>query len=565
MESNLIMLNTSFSSGVCDLSGIWQFTFVKSPISEINISDLPFDSFAAVPGCYDLLPQCKFKRGTGVYRRSVEFSGGPCELTLHGIGLRGAVYWDGNLIGEIDAPFSKRVFRFDSGSAGSHELVIAVNNEFDTSLSSLFKPNYDFYAHGGIYRKVTIAPASETFAQFLKVLPLDLEEGTVEVSVSLGGATDTLTQAELFWDSCTTPDLLKLEKGSGSAVFKVPGHKLWTPENPHLHKLTLTAGDCKVVTTFGFRKITVADGKLFLNGKLLKIAGTNRHDAHPDFGYAVPADIRLRDLLMLKAQGFNCIRGCHYPQDEEFLDMCDNLGMMVWEESLAWGNREGDLADPLFCQRQLRETERMAIKSINHPSVIMWGFLNECGSDTEPGEKLIGALAALLHRIDPSRPVTYGGNRLTRDISLHHIDIISFNTYPCWYGEGEDQYFDAACLKRHLDSLAAFASAPEYINKPVIISEIGAEALPGDHSGMRWSEEYQASLLSEVMRYVLESDRCTGTFLWQFCDIRTYITNCCQHRSGGFNHKGMVDYSRMPKLSWKVVGDTIKEYFPKEK
>jgi hypothetical protein len=158
MESNLIMLNTSFSSGVCDLSGIWQFTFVKSPISEIAVSELPFDSFAAVPGCYDLLPQCKFKRGTGVYRRNVEISG-PVELTLHGLGLRGAVYWDGNLVGEIDAPFSKRIFRFEAGAAGTHELIIAVNNEFDTAPSSLFKTNYDFYAHGGIYRKVTIAPA----------------------------------------------------------------------------------------------------------------------------------------------------------------------------------------------------------------------------------------------------------------------------------------------------------------------------------------------------------------------------------------------------------------------
>ena len=564
MESTLIMMNTTTPAGVCDLSGIWQFTFRPEALENLAPAQVEFDSYAAVPGCFDLLPQCKFKRGTGIYAREVEISG-PVELTVNGIGLKGAVYWDGVLKEEIDVPFSKRVLRFDAGEASVHKLVIAVNNMFDPQPSSLFKPNYDFYAHGGIYRKVTIAPAKPVFAEEIKLLPLDIKEGTVEVALKFSGDTSSLESAELFWDESAAPVTLKLENGAGKGTFKVPAHKIWSPEAPNLHKVTIKAGCFEKSIRFGLRSVTTSKGKLYLNGELLKIAGTNRHDAHPDFGYAVPADIRLRDLLMLKKQGFNCIRGCHYPQDEEFLDMCDTLGMMVWEESLAWGNKEADLADPLFCERQLRETKRMALKSINHPCVIMWGFLNECDSASEAGQKLISSLLKLLHETDTSRPVTYGGNRLLRDICLAYVDIISFNTYPCWYGAGEDQYFDGDCLRAHLDELANFASAPEYIEKPLIISEIGAEALPGDHSGMRWSEDYQASLLSETMRYVLESERYTGTFLWQFCDIRTYVSNTCQVRSGGFNHKGMVDYSRMPKLSWNAVGQVIKEYFSKEK
>lgn len=548
-----------FSKEYQDLSGIWEFTFTKKSLESISLADTHFDSFATVPGCFDLLPGSKFQRGTGIYRKTVTFSG-PAELTLHGIGLRGAVYWDGKLLGEIDAPFSKRTFRFDAGEGKSHELIIAVNNEFDTAPSSLFKPNYDFYAHGGIFRKVTIAQAKSIFAEYVKLLPLDIEKGTLEVSVKLGGEFEKIESAQLFFDDSETPHTLKISNGTGKAIFQVPDHKVWSPESPELHKAVLKTGDWEYASNFGFRQISIADGKLFFNGKRLKIAGTNRHDAHPDFGYAAPRSIRLQDLLMLKAQGFNCIRGCHYPQDEEFLDMCDTLGMMVWEESLGWGNKEEDLADPLFRARQLKETERMVRKSINHPCVIMWGFLNECASETPAAPGIIAPIAAMLREADPSRPITFASHRLQKDICLDLIDIISFNTYPCWYAGEPDQFFNKECLLNQLKTLAEYASAPEYRDKPLIISEIGAEAIPGNHSEMRWSEEYQAGLLSETMKFILDTDRYTGTFLWQFCDSRTYVSCASQCRTSGFNNKGMVTGGRMPKASWHAVGKVIKEY-----
>lgn len=548
------------ANSTIDLSGIWQFAFSASSLADISVTEMRFDSLAPVPGCFDLLPHCKFQRGTGIYRRTVRISG-PVELTLHGIGLRGEIYWDGVKKGDIDVPFSKRTFRFDSGAESEHELIIAVNNEFDLRPSSPFKPNYDFYAHGGIFRKVTIAPAAAVYPGAVKILPLDIEKGTVEVSLQFCGAVEKNGTAMLYWDDLAAPVTLALEKGCGRGIFQVPSPRIWSPETPELHKVRIEYGDCVYTTSFGLRKISIADGKLFLNGKRLKIAGTNRHDAHLEFGYAVPAAIRLNDLQMLKQQGFNCIRGCHYPQDEEFLDMCDALGMLVWEESLGWGNAEEDLADPLFRERQLRETENMVIKSINHPCVIMWGFLNECDSCSPAAREIIAPMTEMLRKTDPSRPVTSGSNRLTRDLCLDLVDIISFNTYPCWYGENQDQFFNAGFLKEHLQMLADFVSTPEYKDKPLIISEIGAEALPGDHSGMRWSEEYQAGLLSETMRFVLGSDRCTGAFLWQFSDIRTYNSNASQVRSGGFNQKGMVTFSRMPKASWHAVGRVIKEFF----
>ena len=549
---------------VKDLSGVWQFAFVPgAQLEELSLDKLSFTSYAPVPGCFDLLPDQWMRRGTGVYRTTVE-AGGPVELGCDGLGLRGDFFWDGKKIGSCCIPFSSTRLSFDAGEKGSHELAIAVCNIIDNTPSSPFKGNYDFYAHGGIYRKVTIAPQTAFAVKFLKVLPLVPEEGKVQISLCFRGDTAQLEKGTLLFDTSAEPIPFQISNGEACCEVQVPSPKVWSPESPELHTVTVTVNGLSFTASFGLRTVAVKEGKLLLNGKELKIAGVNRHDCHPDFGYAIPYALQLKDLLMLKEKGFNCIRGCHYPQSEEFLTLCDKMGMLVWEESLAWGNKEADLADPVFCEHQLQQAEELVYKSINHPSVIMWGFLNECASETAAGRTLIENLVTLFRSLDPTRPITFGSNRVKNDICLDLVDIISFNVYPCWYLGNDEQFMDTPFLTSYLQELSDFASAPEYRSKALIISEVGAEGIPGDHSGMRWSEEYQAELLGTTMRHVLESDRYTGTFLWQFCDTRTYISNASQVRTGGFNHKGMVDGSRNVKLSFKEVGRIIKDYFSKQ-
>ena len=541
-----------------DLSGVWDFTFLPGTATGTAVTEAKFDSYATVPGCFDLMPGTFLRRGTGIYRREVT-AGGGAELVSEGLGLRAEIYWDKRKIAEIDAPFSRDVIRFDAGDEGVHELIVAVGNEFDDSDGSLFHRNYDFYAHGGIYRPITLTPAPKLHAEELKVIPLDPERGTVRISVRFSG--DSLPdRAEIYFDRSGSPEILPLKDGAGSAKFTVPGAKLWSPETPFLHRARIVADGIGFHVSFGLRRIEIRGGRLLLNGKKLKLIGCNRHDAHPEFGYAVPTEIRLRDLLLLKRQGMNCIRGCHYPQSEEFLDLCDRIGMLVWEESLAWGNSEASLKDPVFRARQLRETRKMALKSINHPSVIIWGFLNECQSSSPEARPLIGSLVDALHETDPSRPVTWGSNQLKNDLCLDLADIISFNTYPCWYGTNEDQFLNREAVREQLRDLEDFASRPEYRKKALLISEIGAEAIPGLHGGQRWSEEYQADLLETVVRFILGSKRYSGTLLWQFCDSRTYLSRQSPGRPGGFNGKGLVDRFRTPKNSWLRIGEVLREF-----
>lgn len=130
-------------------------------------------------------------------------------------------------------------------------------------------------------------------------------------------------------------------------VQKVPSHKLWSVETPNLHRLHLRAGQDEKEIRFGMRKVGLQDGRITLNGKPVKLIGFNRHDAHPDYGYAIPAEITRNDLEMIREKGYNFIRGCHYTQSETMLSICDELGLLVWDESLGWGNSIASMTDPV--------------------------------------------------------------------------------------------------------------------------------------------------------------------------------------------------------------------------
>ncbi|MBO4633012.1 MAG: hypothetical protein J5858_13905 [Lentisphaeria bacterium] len=191
------------SKGKQNLSGLWDFTFLpEGASSEIKPAELHFDSLAAVPGCFDLMPEYFLRRGTGVYRRKVE-AGGAVELISEGLGLRGKFFWDGQQIADVDAPFSRRTIRFDAGKTREHELIVAVNNEFDDAPASLFHRNYDFYAHGGIYRPITLAPAAAIRAEELKIIPLEPETGSVRIAVRFEGEISGCSHAEIRFDQET--------------------------------------------------------------------------------------------------------------------------------------------------------------------------------------------------------------------------------------------------------------------------------------------------------------------------------------------------------------------------
>lgn len=522
-----------------NLNGIWDFSILP------DYESVPrFDSISTVPGCFDVRPGEFGKRKIGCYRRKVNVSGGKIMLTLAGCGLHTEIFWDGNSIGKSVLPYSKEEILFDSGCAGEHELVIITDNFIPKDPGEQFKPFYDFYGFGGIYSDVILTEFAPDDLRYIEVIPLSYETGEVKIKVEpFESVPETLRIAFDGKDEKEIPFVSEFN------CF-VPDFKLWSPEKPDLHTVTING---KTVS-FGIRILDWSTQEFKLNGKPLKLIGCNRHESHPEFGPATPENLILNDLLLIKKQGFNFIRGSHYPQRAALLDMCDRLGLLVWEEALGWGNKPEELGNETFCANQELQCRKMVRKSINHPCVIIWGFLNECSSDDESAKTLISRLRSAIRELDQSRPVTFATNRPRRDICFDEVDLLTINIYPGWYdidckvdGTGEI-----------IPTMQEFAEKFKDIQKPLIISEIGAAAIYGDHSGYRWSEEYQTKLLETVVNGIFDMDRYTGVALWLFCDANTYIeTVHFFGRPRGFNNKGMLNEYRKPKISWNRLHELL--------
>lgn len=541
------------------LNGIWDFEFLfKKTWNEVTLNTLTFPEQISVPGCFDAIPQYENKRGTGIYR-TYPVCGGTVKLELEATGLRGEVYWDGKKIAFLNQPYTPQILIFDAGKKGKHELIVTTDNFVYKGDDSTFSPFYDFYPFGGIYRNVTLTELPENYIDRVEVLPRDITTGEVLVRIETSKG---ISGVSLRFDTSETALPCPVKEGKGELVCKVPSFKVWSPEHPNLHTLTVTTEDDELSVDFGLRVLECKARQLLFNGEPLKLIGWNRHESYPAFGAAVPEFLTYSDLQMIKQQGCNFIRGCHYKQSKAMLDLCDRMGLFVWEESLGWGNTEAQLGNETFRKFQIEQTAAMVRSSINHPCVIMWGFLNECASNTEAGRVCIGEICKTIRALDPSRPITFASCRLQNDICLDLVDIISFNTYPGWYDyllHEESEGLPRVAAK--LAELEAFASKPEYAEKPLIIAEIGAAAIIGDHSGVQWSEEYQADLLEIALRYILESSRYTGLAMWQFSNAKTYnrIFSVID-RPRGYNNKGAVDEFRRPKLSWGRIANVMKEY-----
>ena len=127
--------------------------------------------------------------------------------------------------------------------------------------------------------------------------------------------------------------------GTGGRIegrLELPGAALWSPEAPNLHTLELRLGDDDWRGRVGLRQVRVAGRQILLNDQPLKLMGFNRHETHPEFGHALPDQLIAADVQQLLDMGCNFVRGSHYPQDERFLELCDEAGICVWSEVIGW-------------------------------------------------------------------------------------------------------------------------------------------------------------------------------------------------------------------------------------
>lgn len=542
------------------LDGLWDFSFSEGGALAEATAGFKADGKMPVPGCFDMMPPWRMKRGVGSYRRtfSVGRDAPNAYLVVKGMGLRARFWLDGREIGTSSLAWSELEFPIGALAAGEHVLAAAIDNTPLSGDAELFRPNYDFLASGGFYHGVELSFDNRR----LFVRTRDYKSGTVEI--------EAVNFAEQNFDATLLFDgknEVAAKFRNSRATVKVPNFRLWSPESPNLHTLTinkLATNDCALTTQFGIREFTCADGKFVLNGRPVFLKGVGRHESDYADGYATSRQSMWRDIMLIKGLGANCVRTAHYTPCEEFLDLCDEAGLLVWEETLGWGNGARQLANPRFGDLQLEQARLMARKSINHPSVVIDSFLNECDSASEKGRALVGRIAAALRAEDAGHLVTFACNRVDKDIANDETDFVAVNLYPAWHqaiGTATTHESLSDAVTNRFGAVAA-KFREKYPDKPVVISETGCYSLYGERNeaAPQWSEDFQAEYLGCGVGYALESGDFQGAFVWQFADARTYFRGGSDIRTKplGLNMAGLFDIHRREKLAARKIRELFK-------
>jgi beta-galactosidase len=213
---------------------------------------------------------------------------------------------------------------------------------------------------------------------------------------------------------------LGIEGGAGDEIV-IPGVEPWSAETPRLYEIEVATPAETVTVRAGFRTVSVADGRLLVNGAPIRLRGVNRHEWHPDTGRTLDEATMLRDVELMKQHHVNAVRTSHYPPDPRFLDLCDEHGLWVIDEcdlethgfwEVGWDRNPSD--DPRWRDAMLDRMTRTVERDKNHPSVIIWSLGNESGT----GQNL-SAMAAWTHDRDPERLVHYEGDFDSPDVDLY--------------------------------------------------------------------------------------------------------------------------------------------------
>ncbi len=294
---------------------------------------------------------------------------------------------------------------------------------------------------------------------------------------------------------------------------------LWSAEDPYLYRLEIETDKEKIGEKVGFRKISVEDGVLKLNGKHIRFFGVNRHDSYPDSGYYADREKMVKDLTLMKRHNINAVRTSHYPNAPEFYRLCDEIGLYVIDEAdleahgcvtvyqdIHW-KREGGYGgialiaqDPLFKNAILDRERLLVTRDINRPCVLFWSLGNETGY----GENLREA-AKLVKSMDSTRLVHYESTHKLDDTPDDVLDLVSE-----MYTAPED--------------IKEFPKDKEE-KRPFILCEY-CHAMgngPGD--------------LEDYMQAFLSNDRLCGGLVWEWSD-HAVITGMTEDGSPKYGYGG---------------------------
>ena len=480
-------------------------------------------------------------RGTAVYEK--EFFRpdwfGEIVLEFAGAAMSADVFVNGAQLAHHDGGYSTfRVNITDALVPGNNKVTVSVDNSEN---DRVYPQKADFTFYGGLYRDVQLLLLPPEHFEVckdgtpgIKVTPV-VKGSAAEVTVETWQNGEG-TVSFRFGDEVYTAES---RNGHASVTFPIENVHLWDGVNdPYLYSIEAQFGEDVIAARFGCRSFSFDPEKGFLlNGHSYPLRGVSRHQDFLGVGNAITLQEQTRDMELIREIGANTIRLAHYQHAQEFYDLCDEYGMIVWAEIPYITEHM-----PNGRQNTLDQMRELITQCYNHPSIVCWGLSNEVAVHgiTEDLMQNHILLNDLCHEMDKTRPTTMAHPfMLEHESPLIQIsDIGSYNLYFGWYMgtlEQNDSFFDEYHEK--------------YPKRIMGFSEYGADANvrfqtahpeQGDYS-----EQYQCLYHESLLGTIRRHPWMWATHLWNMFDFAADGRD--EGGAHGLNQKGLVTFDRKIK------------------
>lgn len=458
------------------------------------------------------------------------------------------VYLNGKKLGMHKGGFTP--FQFDvTGKLNKGENVVIVKADNTRHQDEIPTINTDWWNYGGITRDVLLAELPSTYIQDYKVQLARGNLHKVEGFVQLDGKDKVQTVFITIPEAGIKQKITTDTAGRSNFSFAVNKLNYWSPENPKLYTVEILASSDKVTDKIGFRTIETKGQDILLNGKSIFLRGIAMHDENPLIPGRLRGEGDMRMMLQW-AKELNCnyVRLAHYPHNEQMIRLADEMGLLVWAEvpvywTISW-------QEPATYQNAEKQLTDLMNRDKNRSSVIIWSMGNETPV-SEPRNVFMEKLVSTARSIDDTRliaaalEISHKGNDVVVEDPLgEKLDLVSFNEYAGWYWSS-------------VKDMLNYKFDIKY-NKPVVITEFGADALAGFHadSNTRWSEEYQEQLYKNQFTMLTAIKGLRGMTPWILADFRSPRRQHPYYQDF-WNRKGLISETGKKKKAFFA----LKEFY----
>ncbi len=421
---------------------------------------------------------------------------------------------------------------------------------------------HDFFNYAGLHRSVWLsATPAEHLSDVTVVTDLDGAAGIVGYTSRSEGIGDDVETRAVLRDA--SGKRVAAAVGAAGELRVTDVHR-WAPGDGYLYdlELQLARGE-EVIDSYhqkvGVRTVRVDGTRFLINNEPFYFTGFGKHEDLPVIGKGHNDAFLVHDFELLDWIGANSFRTSHYPYSEEVLDYADAHGIVIIDETAAVGLNMGlgggifggqgyttfspDTVNHVTQKVHAEAIRELIARDKNHPSVVLWSIANEPESETEAAENYFRPLFDVAREADPTRPVGFVNVMLAPHGTCRvsqFADVLMLNRYYGWYAFTGDLVGAEIAWEQELRGWASEG-------KPIVITEYGADTLPGLHSMTPepWTEEYQEAYLEMNHRVFDRIDAVVGEQVWNFAD---FATTSGIMRVGG-NKKGVFTRDRQPKAA----------------